>query len=216
MLKVIGAGFGRTGTLSQKAALDELGFGPCHHMAEVFGKARHIELWQAAADGQSIDWDELFVGYNSAVDWPACAFYEQLMRTYPDATVILNVRDPERWYESAMNTIYQVSKVMNSDSTSDPITQQHGRMINTLIWQNTFGGRFEDKSHAIAVFERHIQEVKERVPSERLLVFDVKQGWEPLCRFLGVAVPADKPFPHLNDTASFQERIQRLASGEAV
>jgi hypothetical protein len=81
-------------------------------------------------------------------------------------------------------------------------------MINTLIWQGTFGGAFEDKQRAISTFERHIQEVKDRVPGERLLVYDVKEGWEPLCRFLHVAVPADKPFPHLNDTSAFHQMIQ--------
>jgi len=114
------------------------------------------------------------------------------------------VRDPQSWYESTRNTIYQVSRMsLDSPGTADP-----RRMINTLIWQGTFGGAFEDKPRAISIFERHVQEVKDRVPAERLLVYDVKEGWEPLCRFLHVAVPADKPFPHLNETSAFHQMIQ--------
>jgi hypothetical protein len=212
-MKVIGAGFGRTGTLSVKAALEELGFGPCYHMVEVFDKPRHVELWQAAAEGKPIDWEELFAGYTAAVDWPACTFYQQLMQAYPEAKVLLTVRDPQSWYESTKNTIYPVSR-MSPDS---PSTADQRRMVNTLVWQRTFGGAFEDKQRAISIFERHIQEVKDRVPAERLLVYDVKEGWEPLCRFLHVAVPVDKPFPHLNDTSAFHQMIQeRIQTSEGA
>ena len=110
-MKVIGAGFGRTGTLSVKAALEELGVGPCYHMVEVFDKPGHVALWQAAAEGKSIDWEELFADYNAVVDWPACTFYQQLMQAYPEAKVLLTVRDPQSWYESTKNTIYQVSRM---------------------------------------------------------------------------------------------------------
>ena len=207
-MEVIGAGFGRTGTLSLKAALEQLGFGPCYHMLEVFDKPRHVELWQAAGEGKAIDWQELFAGYRAAVDWPTCAFYEQLMGAYPEAGVILTVRDFEGWYKSVLNTIYprggpdaeRVSPLGPGD-TSFP------RMVNTVIWQGTFGGRFGEKEHARQVVEGHIQQVKERVPAERLLVFDVKEGWAPLCYFLHVPIP-ETPFPRLNDTAAFQQRIQ--------
>jgi hypothetical protein len=208
-MKVIGAGFGRTGTLSLKAALEELGCGPCYHMIETFDKPRHVELWQAAAEGRPVDWGELFAGYNAAVDWPACSFYQQLMDLYPEAKVLLTVRDPQTWYESVKNTIYPTS----TEESDAPDVRAHHHMTRTLIWQGTFDGRFEDKQHAIAVFERHNHEVKQRVPAERLLVYEVREGWEPLCRFLGVAVPGDKPFPRLNDTAAFQQRVQERAQG---
>lgn len=208
-MKVIGAGFGRTGTLSLKSALEELGFGPCYHMVEVFGKPRHIDLWQAAAEGKPVDWDELFRGYRATVDWPACTFYQQLMQAYPDASVLLTVRDPEKWYESVRNTIYQTTHV-NAGSPNAP-DDRHRHLVNTLIWQSTFGGEFEDKQHAIAIFKRHIQEVKDHVPSDRLLVYDVTEGWEPLCRFLHVETPSGTPFPRLNDTNAFQQRAQERA-----
>jgi hypothetical protein len=200
-MRLIGAGFGRTGTFSLKTALEQLGFDPCYHMAEVFDKPRHNALWRMAAAGQPVDWDELFAGYQAAVDWPACAFYAQLMEYAPDAPVLLSVRDPEQWYTSVMNTIYQ-------RTGPAPVEDEHGQMIRALIWENTFHGRFEDKPYAISIFERHIAEVKARVPAGRLLVYNVQEGWEPLCRFLGVPVPADTPFPRLNDTREFQARVR--------
>ena len=195
-LKVIGAGFGRTGTLSVKQALEELGFGPCYHMTELFDKPGADELWDAIVRGAPADWNAVFAGYRAAVDWPACAFYKELMHVYPEAKVLLTVRDPEKWYESVYNTIYRVSHRDLSIST-------HRRMVNALIWQGTFDGKFKEKDYAIAVFLRHSEEVKRQVPPEKLLVYDVKESWEPLCAFLGVEVPTDTPFPHLNDRDNF-------------
>jgi Sulfotransferase domain len=212
-LKIIGAGFGRTGTLSTKAALETLGFGPCYHMTEVFNKPTDFALWEAATRGEPVNWHEIFAGYQATVDWPGCAFYADLMQVYPNAKVLLNVRDPEKWYESVSSTIYQTSRGTSRSLLALLFSQvivrlipnaRHIRgMIQALIWEKTFGGRFQDKDYAIAVFEQHIEEVKQRVPPEKLLVYDVKQGWEPLCAFLGVEIPKDTPFPHLNDRANF-------------
>lgn len=210
MLQVIGAGFGRTGTLSLKAALERLGAGPCYHMTEVFQHPDHLPVWEAATRGEPVDWDALFAGYHATVDWPAAAFYDRLMEHYPQAKLLLSVRDPLRWYDSVMNTIYQVSRLARAGQlpSEDPAFQSRrraGQMINALIWQGTFGGAFEDRERAIAIYEAHNRAVQERVPAHKLLVFDVRDGWEPLCRFLGVPTPTDEPFPHLNDSASFQE-----------
>lgn len=200
-MKVIGAGFGRTGTSSVKVALELLGFGPCYHMSEVFEHPHHIPTWQAAADGQPVDWKAILAEFNAAVDWPACNYYQELMAVYPDAKVLLTVRDPEKWYESVMNTIY----FTNSVETDDPDYRIRYRMINNTVWRNVFDDRFEDKAYALSVFNHHTEDVKKQVPADRLLVLDVKEGWEPLCRFLDVPVPTDTPFPRLNDTASFQQ-----------
>jgi hypothetical protein len=216
-LEVIGAGFGRTGTMSLKVALEELGFGPCYHMTEVFEHPEHAELWRAAAQGEPIDWDEMFHEYRAAVDWPSAAFYKELMARYPDAKVILTVRDPDRWYESTRTTIYGMSGASSSPLFSlaamfvPRIRRIRGavRMVSKLAWEDMFGGRFEDKEHAIEVFEGWNGEAKERVPAERLLVYEVKEGWGPLCEFLGVQAP-DKPFPHLNDAEVFRRRIRRI------
>ncbi len=217
-LKVIGAGFGRTGTLSMKVALEELGFGPCYHMTEVFEHPAHARLWDAAARGETVNWQELLKGYQATVDWPGCTFYKELMEIYPDAKVLLTVRDPEKWYESAQSTIYQTVSGRRSPSSLlilrlfRPHILQTIGMINTLIWERTFNGNFADKQYAIEIFNQHIEEVKKYVPPEQLLVYNVKEGWEPLCAFLGVEVPKDKPFPHPNDRASFvgRRRWQRL------
>lgn len=212
-MKIIGAGFGRTGTLSLKAALETLGFGPCYHMVEVFENVSHIALWQALAEGKVVDWQAVYGKYNAAVDWPTCAFYESLRRFYPEAKVLLTVRDPEKWYASVRNTIYGVGKGNgNGDGPAPPpLMQQFAQMVNTLIWQGTFGGRFEDKRYTIDVYKQHNERVKARVPADKLLVFDVQEGWEPLCAFLDVPVP-DGPFPRLNDSASFPEMAARVTA----
>ncbi len=219
-LKVIGAGFGRTGTLSIKAALEELGFGPCYHMREVFDHPKHVPLWDAAARGETVNWRELFKGYQATVDWPSCTFYKELMKVYPDAKVLLTVRDPEKWYESAQSTIFQIVSRKSSPFSGllfrllFPHMPQTVEMMKTLIWEGTFNGNFADKYYAIEIFNQHIEEVKKYVPPEQLLVYDVKEGWEPLCAFLGVEVPRDQPFPHLNDRFSFntRRRWQRILS----
>jgi hypothetical protein len=201
-LKVIGAGFGRTGTLSLKQALEELGLEPCYHMVELFGKPGLDEQWDAIVGGAPADWNTVFAGYQAAVDWPACSFYKELMQAYPQAKVLLTVRDPEKWYKSVLSTIYQVSH-------RDPTISVHRHMVDTLIWQGTFDGKIEQKDYAIAVFLQHIEEVKQQVPAEKLLVYDVKEGWEPLCAFLGVEAPTDRPFPHLNDRDNFVGNTRR-------
>ena len=214
-LKVIGAGFGRTGTLSIKMALEELGLGPCYHMREVFDHPGHASFWDAAARGEATNWRELFKDYQATVDWPGCNFYKELMKIYPDAKVLLTVRDPEKWYESAQSTIFQ--SVSRTPSPLNRLLLRLFRpnilrtmgMIKTLVWEETFNGNFADKQYAIEIFNQHIAEVKKYVPPEQLLVYNVKEGWEPLCTFLGVEVPKDKPFPHLNDRADFANRRQQ-------
>ncbi len=213
-IEVIGAGFGRTGTMSLKVALEELGFEPCYHMIELFAHPEHVEPWEAAARGKPIDWEHLFSDYRATTDWPACSFYKELMQKYPDARVILTVRDPDRWYESTYNTIYGMRRVISSPifrltAPFRPGLSRAARMNDRLIWQNTFGGSLEDRQHATKVFERHNAGVKEHVPPDKLLVYEVKEGWEPLCEFLGVEVPENKPFPHLNDTDTFRKMVRR-------
>lgn len=204
-LKVIGAGFGRTGTFSLKIALEELGFCPCYHMLEVLDKPDPTQQWDAIARGATADWNMVFKGYQATVDWPACTFYKELMQAYPDAKVLLTIRDPEKWYESVSSTIYPASR-------RDPLSL-HARMVNALVWEGTFDSKFEEKDSAIAVFLQHIESVKQQVPPEKLLVYDVKEGWEPLCAFLGVEASPEKPFPHLNDRANFVGNIMAQRRG---
>jgi hypothetical protein len=213
MLKLIGAGFGRTGTASTKVALEYLGLVPCYHMFEVRSHPEHAPIWDRAAQGEHVDFGALLGEWEATVDWPGCTFYRELMGTFSDAKVLLNVRDPDRWYESCLNTIYPntIRRATDPperwwpDPSDDEAKSRVSRrfMINHLIWERTFHGRFEERDYAIDIFNRHIDEVKRLVPAGRLLVYEVNQGWEPLCEFLGVPVPDGVPFPRLNDTASF-------------
>jgi hypothetical protein len=213
-LKIVGAGFGRTGTLSLKSALEKLGFGPCYHMFEVVERPAHIEMWHRLAYGGSMDWDLLFKDFQSAVDWPAARYWRELADYYPDAKVLLSVRDPEGWYKSVTDTIYRGLTMRIPDQAPEPRKLQTA-MARKLVLEDTFDGRFEDKAYAIEVFNRHNQAVRDSIDPTRLLVFDAKEGWAPLCRFLGVAQP-DEPFPRLNDTATIQEMMKQMReSGRA-
>lgn len=206
-MQVIGAGFGRTGTMSLKGALERLGMGPCFHMIDLVRDPEPLPYWQAAAAGERVDWREALDGWESSVDWPGCTFWEQMHETWPDLPVLLSVRDPEAWYRSCENSIHAAKEMALrgelEGNTENPPSPEVLGMINNLIWNGTFEGRFADKQWALDVFKRHNDAVIERVPADQLLVYEVGQGWEPLCEFLGVPVP-DEPFPHLNDTASFR------------
>jgi hypothetical protein len=154
-MKVIRAGFGRTGTMSLKAALEELGYGPCYHVIELFEHPEHVERWEAAVRGEPVDWEDMFAGYRATVDWPGASFYKELMEAHPEARVLLSVRDPHRWYESTKNTIYAT---VNPSPEMIAAVGPGPQLNNDLIWKRTFGENFEDRQHAIEVFERHNEE----------------------------------------------------------
>jgi hypothetical protein len=208
-LKVIGAGFGRTGTLSLKLALEELGFGPCYHMIEVNAHPEHDAMWLALARGETSDWRPMLQGYASTVDWPTTYIWKELAAANPQAKIVLTVRDPEAWYESAAATIFarmlEFEALRSDPGAVDPARRRHMDMINTLIVENTFGGSLA-KEHAIAVFNAHNEEVRRLVPPARLLVYESGEGWEKLCAFLGVPVPA-APYPKVNSTDDFVSRF---------
>jgi hypothetical protein len=207
-MKIIGAGFGRTGTMSMAVALEHLGLAPCYHMLEVFKHPSHIKKWQTAADGEPIDWVDFLNDYQAGLDYPLAAFYKELMAAFPNAKVILTVRDAQGWYESTRQTIYQGTVIPDWILRLLPGFRGMKRMIQAAIWERIFQDRFEDKAYAINVFESHTEDVKGFVPPERLLVFNVRDGWKPLCDFLEVPIP-DRPFPHINDR-KFTQRGYRL------
>jgi hypothetical protein len=209
-LKVIGAGFGRTGTLSLKLALEELGLGPCYHMIEVNAHREHDALWLALARGEASDWRPMLQGYASTVDWPTTYVWKELAAANPQAKIILTLRDPDAWYASAAATIFARmiefetlrAEALRSDPAAiDEARRRHMEMINTLIVENTFGGSL-DKDNAIAVFNAHNEEVRRSVPREKLLVYESGDGWEPLCAFLDMPVPS-VPYPKVNTTEDF-------------
>jgi hypothetical protein len=198
-LSVIGAGLGRTGTLSLKFALEQLGLGPCYHMMEVFRLPQASRQWSDAADGKPVNWDEVFEGFGSAVDWPSAEFYKPLADYYPQAKVILTVRDPQSWYESTQATIFNFD---NHSGANPEWLEMIGKVIGAK-----FNGDLHTRDHVIDVYNRHNDEVRRTIPAERLLEYTPGQGWGPLCEFLGLPVP-EQPYPKVNTTEDFVGRIK--------
>jgi len=198
-LNVIGTGFGRTGTDSMREALTILGFGPCHHMFEVLSAPDQKRQWRALAQGAAPDWEQLFAGYVSCVDWPSAAYWPELIKAYPEARVILTWRTAESWWESFSKTI--LPGILGS---TDP--ESLGR---TVIERRVFDGHMAERDHAIAAYEANVAAVKAMVAPERLLIYRLGDGWPPLCAHLGVPVP-DLPFPERNKTESFAAKVADL------
>ena len=205
-LKVIGAGFGRTGTLSMKAALEQLGYDKCHHMLEVFSSDAQLDMWHGISQGGAPDWDKVFDGFQASVDFPSSSYWRELAEHYPDAKIILTTRSFDSWYDSATETIWPVSRDIPGWLTVVPKVKKIKQMTFGAIWDRVFGGQMEDKEAARRVFEQHEADVKAAFSEDRLLVFHPKEGWGPLCAFLGKPVP-DTEFPNVNDRAEFKKRI---------
>ncbi len=198
-LRVVGAGVGRTGTKSLKQALEHLLDGPCYHMLELFSLPEHVPVWHNAVNGGTTDWRRLFSSHRAAVDWPASAFYEEIAETYPDAIVLLSVREPESWWRSAENTIFPAIDAHGDNPWSD--------MVRAMM-SRRFTPDYRRRDAAIAAFEAHNARARAVVPSERLLEWQAKDGWEPICAALDLPVP-DLPFPHTNTSEEW------AASGRA-
>lgn len=220
-LKIIGAGYGRTGTLSTYTALNSLGF-PCYHMFEVIENKEnktHLDFWNNVAnapEGQQHDWNVVFENYTATVDNPGCCVWRELYDAFPDAKVILTLhpRGPEAWYESTIDTIYftKSSWQFKVLMLVTPFAKKMGNMTNKLIWQRSHKGTMKDKSAAIARYHDHIKEVKAIVPEDKLLIFSVDQGWEPLCKFLEMPVP-ETDFPNVNDRTQIKKTIADITKG---
>ncbi|MCB1955314.1 MAG: hypothetical protein KDG55_06535 [Rhodocyclaceae bacterium] len=201
-LRVIGAGVGRTGTYSLKLALNQLGLGPTHHMEEVLHHMPvQVPLWSAAVDGQP-DWPAIYRGYGSAVDWPTAGFFRELSRAFPDARFVLTVRSPESWAASFGETIY---KLMASRNEAPPELQDWIGMAIRVVDRTGFPPGL-NREGLMDAFVKHREAVQAAVPVDRLLVFEVKSGWGPLCAFLGLPEPQEA-FPRTNDRAEFWDRV---------
>lgn len=202
-LKIIGAGLGRTGTYSLRAALNQLGLGPTYHMAEVMAHmAVQLPLWQAVLKGQP-DWAAIFKGYGSAVDWPTSGYFRELSKAYPDAKFILTLRSPESWAASFSETIYALCAAKDQ---APPHMQAWLDMAIGVISKSGFPAGLNMDQLAKA-FTAHNEAVKATIPAKNLLVFEVAQGWEPLCKFVGKPVPTEA-FPKTNDRAGFWELVK--------
>jgi Sulfotransferase domain len=211
-VKMIGVGFGRTGTMSLKGALEQLGANPCFHMIDlIMGENKEADLqhWIKIANGETVDWEEVFDGWEATVDWPACSRWEQIIDAFPDAPVLLNHRDFDGFYKSVQNTILAVKLAarageLEQDANREQPAPELWGVIEKLIWEGDFQGRFEDKEWVRSMYTQRIETIKAHVPSDRLIVWELGvDGWEPLADALGVPVP-DEPFPRLHDTNEFR------------
>jgi len=208
-MKVIGVGFGRSGTMSLKQALEDLGAGPCFHMIDLIRNPDKVGPWHDAAIKGEKNWDEMFSGYESTIDWPGCSFWQELIEVYPDSPVLLNVRDFDGFYQSCQNTIWAVRQAAQAgelaqDANRPPPSPQLWEVIGKLIWEQDFQGRFEDQEFTRRLYEDRIERIKSTVSPERLTVFQLgTDGWETLADMLGVD-PPDTEFPHLHDTDEFR------------
>jgi hypothetical protein len=220
-LEVIGAGFGRTGTWSTYAALNQLGF-PCYHMAEVINNKEnetHLNFWRKVANsppGSQHDWSQVYSKYAATVDNPGCCVWRELVQAYPDAKVILTLhpRGPEAWYESTIDTIFFTESMWQFKVLEllTPFGRKLGDTAHKLFWGRTLKGVMDDKAKAAARYKAYVEEVKAAVPADKLLIFSVDQGWGPLCAFLGVSRP-DGEFPNLNDRAAIKRIIGDITKG---
>jgi Sulfotransferase domain len=204
-LQVIGAGLGRTGTVSLKVALEQLGIGRCYHMLEVIGTPGHTELWQDVADGRP-DWEAIFADYGATADYPGCTCWRELAAFYPLAKVILSVRDPVSWFESTQATIFR---------PDTKATLAGARFAGVATLMHRVHPEMYDRAAMVAAFERHTRAVIDGIPRERLLVYRIEQGWDPLCAFLRVPIP-DMPFPRANVRAEIDGIFARSTNADGT
>jgi hypothetical protein len=200
-LQVIGAGLGRTGTTSLKRALEMLLDAPCYHMLEVREHPEHPDLWAAAYRGELPDWDQLFAGYQACVDWPAAPFWPSLAERYPDALIVLSVRDPDSWWRSASTTIFPaLATYFAPDAPADGWTGMGVGMMTS------FTPDWRDEAAAKAAFVAYNEMVRRTAPAGRLLEWQPSDGWRPLCAQLGLP-ESDEPFPYLNTSAETRAEL---------
>lgn len=224
-IKIIGAGFPRTGTTTLKESLERLGYKKAYHMKELLVHPENLHYWLSLKETGSTKWDELYNGYQATVDFPCYPWYKEHMKRYPEAKVILTVRPFEKWYSSVYSTVYKAGP----QTVSQKITMMSKLLFNPrlrsvikcvklakgTIFAEHFQGKFEDKAFAEKMYNQHIDDVKAYVPADKLLVYDVSEGWGPLCRFLGVPEP-NEPIPHLNKKENFKEMLGELMQGHMV
>jgi hypothetical protein len=217
-LKVLGAGLPRTGTGSLKVALEILLNSPCYHMSELRRHPEHTKFWHAAAEARPINWEELFHGYSAAVDAPTCFFWPELIQAFPQALVVLSVRDADAWFESCIQTIFKERRHPRDNEpsprgpagTATNAPDASGEHRRPLLAHPAMQARLPfphgaPREATIRKYEEHNAAVRAGIPPERLLVWKPEDGWEPLCAALHLPVP-DIPFPHMNTQRTFRFR----------
>lgn len=224
-IKIIGAGFPRTGTNSLKRSLEMLGYSKTYHFKDLLNKPENLHYWTELRDTKTTKWEEIYSGYQASVDFPCYPWYKEHLEKYPDAKVILTVRDFDDWYESIKSTIWRsgpqtpIKKLkLILKLPFNPKTRRIFKCIKfvkAFLWKTQFQDRFLDKAFVKSVWESHHEEVKKHVPEKQLLVYDVREGWPPLCKFLNADVPS-QDLPHLNKRENFHQMIDKLLSGAEV
>jgi len=211
-MKVLGVGFGRSGTMSIKQALEEVGAGPCFHMIELIRNNEMIPPWHDAAIKGEVDFDRMFEGFESTIDWPGCSYWRELIEYYPDAPVLLNYRDFDGFYKSCKNTIYALREAamkgeLVEDASRPAPPPELWQVIGKLLWEQDFQGRFEDEQWMREMYYARIEEIKQTVPADRLTVFKLEEAsWQPIADMLGID-PPEGEFPHLHDTDEFRSEF---------
>lgn len=218
-MKVIGAGFPRTGTTTLKWALETLGYSQCYHMTELLKKPGEIKYWEMLDESGNTDWEQLFLNYQACVDFPGYSYYKILMEKYPDAKVVLTIMPFDSWYKSINATIAKVGPQTVKEKfialCQYPFSSKLRKIIKInyffkmVFWDRQFEGEFSNKAKVKVLYYKHIKAVTDYVPAERLLIYEVSQGWEPLCRFLGVSIPGEK-FKHLNKGIDFRDMLNDI------
>jgi hypothetical protein len=224
-IKIIGAGFPRTGTNTLRESLQQLGYVKTYHMKDLLVHPENLQYWQKLKETGTTDWEELYNGYEATVDFPCYPWYKEHMKRYPDAKVILTVRPFEKWHESVYSTIWQAQNPTEEQRLEMQVkVAANPRLLSVIkcvefakqtIMEEHFQNRFLDKEFAEKIFHQHNEEVKAYVPAEKLLVFDVSDGWEPLCKFLGKPIP-EEPLPHTNKREDFKAMLGQLMEGHLV
>ena len=215
-LKVIGAGLGRTGTETLKLALEHLGYDKCYHMYELMKNPAQLIHWEELREGGSTNLSKLFHGYQASVDFPAAIYYREFLDEYPDAKVILTVRDADKWYESASHTIFRkipaiitgIMRILAIFSAKYKAMLRALKYAREIVHDSFFQGKTHDGEACKRIYHEWNLKVQQSVPPDKLLVFEVKDGWEPLCRFLEVPVP-DAPFPRSNSRENFTKELSK-------
>lgn len=216
-----------TGSYSLRLALEQLGFSPCFHIIDIMGdedKANALMWWKGLdqrlkADKQSVDFDEFYGdlahGARAAVDWPTFFYWRELAEYYPTLKLIVTVRDKEKWYQSciaALNLYFYnpMLRVMVALKLVDLIHFVATELIPKSVEE--FGGIdvfYNEKQRVFDHVDRRIAEMmNDERYKNRVLIFRVKEGWQPLCRFLNVKVP-NTPFPRSNDGAALARNVTK-------
>lgn len=217
-LKVIGTGLPRTGTASLKGALQLLGYQQTYHMDNLLNNPAMVKYWVELFDTGKTDFDVLFDGFTASTDFPGFFAYKALLKKYPESKFILTTRDLDSWYDSIHKTVFQaVTSFFAKETPTDSMRRVEGvfQLLDRYLFGQFFNGTFTDKEKTLSIVKAYLQEVKQNIPDGQMLVYEISEGWEPLCDFLDLPVP-DLEFPYKNKREDFNTMIAKMLSGQKM